>query len=146
LKKFKNKNKEENFTPKFSNQYATAFSRRLNEYYDPKSLDAGKNSQTAAKKLNSTLGYLRTETEKVNETTKKIDGGNISAKEKKILELNPNLKEGQLKELKEKSTHGLNNMNQNRVKLEFEGKLNNTRFNKVKLNSSNIFHNQVNLN
>ena len=72
---------------------------------------------------------------------KRIDG-NVSAKEKKFLELNPNLNKEQLKELKEKTANCLQ-MNQNRVKLEFDGKLNNSRFNKIKTNTSNIFNNQV---
>lgn len=86
------------------------------------------------------MGYLKTQAEKLNEA-KRLDG-NISAKEKKFLELNPNLKEEQLKELKEKNTNNLK-MNQNKVKLDFEAKQNNSRFNRIKTNTSNIFYDQV---
>lgn len=102
-------------------------------------MESTKDSQTP--KLNSTLGFLKNQAEKINEV-KKIDG-NVSAKEKKFLELNPNLKEEQLRELKEKNALNGLKISQNRVKLEFDRKLNNSRFNKVKTNTSNIFHDQV---
>lgn len=98
-------------------------------------MEAGHNNENI--KLNSTLGYLRTENDKMNEKT---INGDISAKEKKFLELNPNLKRDELKELKEKKNDDLKMTK--RVSLNFD-KPNNSKFNRVKTNTSNIFHNQV---
>ncbi len=88
-------------------------------------------------KLNSTLGFLKSVNDKFNEKT--IDE-NITAKEKKFLELNPSLKVDQFRELKDKKNEDIKS--NKKVSFNFD-KPNNSKFNRVKLNTSNIFHDQV---
>jgi len=81
---------------------------------------------------------MQTETDKIHE---KKSIGNLNAKEKKFLELNPNLNLEQLKGLSDKNTDELKTT-KSKVNFNFE-KSNNSKLNRVRTNTSNIFHNEV---
>lgn len=83
---------------------------------------------------------MQTETDKIHE---KKSVGNLNAKEKKFLELNPNLNLEQLKELNDKNTYE-SKTTKSKVNFDFENS-NISKINRVRTNTSNIFHNEVTL-
>lgn len=132
-KKFKNKFKENNFAPKF--QEETAFGRKLNEFHDQKLIE---NSKVFG--INKGQGFVKPQF--VDYEERKVDR-DLTPKEKKLFEQNPNLDLDRIRNLKQKNfEENLNEKKSQGVSFDFNVP-NSSIYNKVNLHNSNIFNNEV---
>jgi hypothetical protein len=120
---FKNRFKENKYEPKFNNE--NAFTKKLKEFHNEESLNS---SQYKIGNSNKSLFEDR-----------KIER-DLTPKEKKIFEQNPKMSFYEIKKIGSKPE----NQNQNEInnKINISSK-NNTLFNKVSFNHSNIFNDTV---
>lgn len=90
---------------------------------------------------NSTRGYLKQEYESLDIPNVK-DKSDLNAKERKIYEMNPNFKIEEIRKI-ENENNNLRNSQKIKENDYSNKKPMNSRMNKVKGNSSNIFHSDV---
>jgi len=137
IKKFKNKFKENSFAPKFEED--TAFSRKLNEYHDPKTIENGKYTKL---NVNMSQGYMKPQFNDYEERKVERD---LTPKEKKLFEQNPNFDIDSIKNLKQKNQEE-NFFAKKTQGVSFKFNVpNSSIYNKVNLQHSNIFNNEVNI-
>jgi hypothetical protein len=110
----------------------------MNEFHDTNSLD---NTRYNRIQNESVQGYVKPQFEDYE--NRKIDK-DLTPKEKKLLEQYPKMELDKIKNLKQKnSDEKINTRSNTGMSLDFSG-LNNTVYNKVVSNNSNIFNNRVN--
>lgn len=138
VENFKNRNKENNYEPKYKNE--NAFEKKMKEFHKEESFITGSSNK---KNLNNS--YIKPPNNNNNSNNEKKIDRDLTPKEKKLFEQNPQMNFTQLKNLSNNKINNNNifDRNNNAISLNnnnSSSKKNKTLFTKVNFNHSNIFN------
>lgn len=138
-KKYKNKFKEFKYEPKYENEKITAFTRKLSQFHNQQSIENGLYKKIS---INQSQVFIKPQ---FDDYTERKNVRDLTPKEKKILEQNPNLEVFKIKVIKDRKFEEIKEKRDNSIKFDFN-QPNCAKISRIKLNASNIFYQEVFLN